>query len=187
MLIVTIPATEIFNNAENVFINIKETKLQLEHSLISLSKWEAEYEKPFLTKDPKTIEETLFYIKCMTINQVDPIVYKAIPQSVIEEVTKYINKKMTATVINDNYIGPNGLSTKTTSKNTIITSEEIYYDMIALQIPVQFEKWHLSRLLTLIKVCSIRNEPPKKMGKQATMRQNSALNAARRAKHRSKG
>ena len=180
MLRVTIPATELWDESKEEFVNTKEQTLQLEHSLVSLSKWESKWCKPFLSKDKKTEEEDLDYIKCMTITQnVDPSVYAFIPNDIREEIKKYINAPMTATWFSDEKGGKSG--------SEQITSELIYYWMIAQNIPFECEKWHLNRLLTLIKVCNIKNQPPKKMGKKAIMSRNSALNAARKKQLNTKG
>lgn len=180
MLRVTIPATELWDESKEEFVNTKEQTLQLEHSLVSLSKWESKWCKPFLSKDTKTEEEDLDYIKCMTITQnVDPSVYEFIPNDIREEIKKYINAPMTATWFSDDKGGKSG--------SEQITSELIYYWMITQNIPFECEKWHLNRLLTLIKVCNIKNQPPKKMGKKAIMSRNSALNAARKKQLNTKG
>ena len=180
MLQITIPAKELWDEAKEEFISTKEQTLQLEHSLISLSKWESKWHKPFLSNDIKTEEETLDYIRCMTITQnVDPMVYKFIPINIREEIIEYINAPMTATWFNNEKHG------KSSSEQT--TSELIYYWMIAQNIPFECEKWHLNRLLTLIKVCNIKNQPPRKMGKKARMSQQAALNAARRKQFNTRG
>lgn len=183
MLRITIPATELWDENKEEFITIKEQTLQLEHSLVSLSKWESKWCKPFLSKDIKTEEETLDYIRCMTITQnVDPNVYNFIPNNIREEIKEYIEAPMTATWFNDDKNGKGG---KGNSEQ--ITSELVYYWMIAQNIPFECEKWHLNRLLTLIKVCNVKNQPPKKMSKKALMSRNAALNAARRKQLNTKG
>ena len=180
MLQITIPETEQWDESKQEFINTKEQTLQLEHSLISLSKWESKWEKPFLKKEEKSHEETIDYIKCMTITQnVDPNVYKFIPLNVREEIKEYINAPMTATWFSEDK------NTKSSSEQ--ITSELIYYWMVAQNIPFECEKWHLNRLITLIKICNIKSQPPKKMGKKAIMSRNAALNAARRKQLNTKG
>ena len=180
MLQITIPSMELWDENKEEFIATKEQTLQLEHSLVSLSKWEAKWHKPFLSKDIKTEEEELDYIKCMTITQnVDPNVYKFIPLNVREEIKEYINAPMTATWFSEDK------NTKSSSEQ--ITSELIYYWMIAQNIPFECEKWHLNRLITLIKICNIKSQPPKKMGKKAIMSRNAALNAARRKQLNTKG
>lgn len=180
MLRITIPATELWDENKEEFINTKEQTLQLEHSLVSLSKWESKWNKPFLSKDTKTEEEELDYIKCMTITQnVDPNVYKFIPLNVREEIKEYINAPMTATWFSEDK------NTKSSSEQ--ITSELIYYWMVAQNIPFECEKWHLNRLITLIKICNIKSQPPKKMGKKAIISRNAALNAARRKQLNTKG
>lgn len=179
MLELIIPAQESFNEQTNEFVYSKECKLTLEHSLVSISKWEAKWEKPFLGKQNKTVEEARDYIRCMTITQnVDPNVYNFLTNENVDMVSKYIEAPMTATWFSD---GDNKPSRE------IITSELIYYWMIALGIPMDCQKWHLNRLLTLIKICNVKAQDPKKMSKSSIMNHNKALNQARRAKSGSKG
>jgi hypothetical protein len=179
MLIITIPATELFNDDTQEFIQTKEQTLQLEHSLVSLSKWESKWHKPFLSKEKKTVAETLDYVKCMTITQnVDPDVYNRLSGENITTINNYIDAPMTATTFSN---------TNTSRSREIITSELIYYWMISLNIPMECQKWHLNRLLTLIRVCNVKNTPPKKMSGKEIMNRNAALNAARRKKLNSKG
>ena len=180
MLRITIPAVELWDEAKQEFISTKEQTLSLEHSLVSLSKWESKWCKPFLTKQEKTFEETLDYIKCMTLTQnVDPEVYKYLTNGNIDEINRYIEAPMTATYFSEDKNG------KTSREQ--ITAEIIYYWMISLNIPFECQKWHLNRLLTLIKVCSIKNTPPKKRSKKEIMSRNAALNAARRKRLNTKG
>lgn len=162
------------------FVEPKTQVLQLEHSLVSMSKWESKWCKPFLSKSSKTSEEMLDYIKCMTITQnVKPETYEHLTQANIEEINAYIQAPMTATTFAEDRDGK--------SNREIVTAELIYYWMIALQIPVEFQKWHLNKLLTLVRVCNIKNAPPKKMSKKDVMSRNAALNAARRKQLNSKG
>lgn len=173
MLQIIIPATELFNEKNGEFVKSKEQILQLEHSLVSLSKWESKWSKPFMTKAEKTLEETIDYIRCMTITQnVDYDVYNCITNEIIKEVSDYIEEPMTATTFGKN----NNISNR-----EIITAEIIYYWMVALTIPFECQKWHLNRLLTLINVCNIKNQPKKKMGKKDLYSQNRAINAARKS------
>jgi len=180
MLRITIPAVEQWDEAKQEFIYTKEQTLSLEHSLVSLSKWESKWCKAFLTKQEKTFEETLDYIKCMTLTQnVDPEVYNYLTNGNINEINEYIEAPMTATYFSDE-------KTSKTSREQI-TAELIYYWMIALNIPFECQKWHLNRLLTLIKVCNIKNQSPKKRSKKDIMSRNAALNAARRKQLNTKG
>lgn len=172
MLKITIPSIEQYDEVNNEFIISKEQILQLEHSLVSLSKWESKWHKPFLSKEEKTVEETIDYIKCMTITQnVDDKVYDNLTNDNIREVRDYIQEPMTATTFHSNSNRPN---------RETITAELIYYYMIALNIPFECQKWHLNKLMTLINVCSIKNEPSKKMSKKEIQSRNKALNDARR-------
>lgn len=179
MLVITIPATkpvESWDELNQEFVQIEGTKeqtLQLEHSLVSISKWESKWCRSFLSKPPATTEETIDYIKCMTITKnVPEKAYEHLTVENVDRIKEYINAPMTATTFADD---------KRRGRNSeIITAELIYYWMISLQIPVEFDKWHINRLLTLIRVCNIKNQPQKKMNKKDIMSRNAALNAARK-------
>jgi len=187
MLQVTIPASESYDEATNTFIYTKEHTLQLEHSLVSLSKWESKWCKPFLSKEPKSVEETMDYIRCMTLTQnVDQSIYSVanFPDTTIKQIQEYINAPMTATWFSEKE------NSKNKKSKEVVTAEVIYYWMIALQIPFECQKWHLNRLMTLIKVCNEKNNAAsgsKKMSKKAIMSQNSSINAARRKAMHSRG
>lgn len=180
MLRITIPAVEQWDEIKQEFLSTKEQTLQLEHSLVSLSKWEAKWCKIFLSKKEKTFEESLDYIKCMTTTQnVDPEVYNGITDENIKSIDEYIDAPMTATSFTDDKI------CKTAKEQ--ISAELIYYWMIALNIPFECQKWHLNRLLTLVRVCNVKNQPAKKTSRREIMSQNAALNAARRKQFNTKG
>lgn len=179
MLKLIIPAREIYNDETNEFYYIKEQTITLEHSLVSLAKWESKWCKPYLSKDPKTVEEALDYIKCMTITQnVDSAVYYSIDNASMEKINDYIEAPMTATWFSEEREAPS---------REIITAEIIYYWMVEFGIPFECQKWHLNRLFTLLKVCSIKKNPPKKMSKRNIMMRNKQLNDARRKASNTKG
>lgn len=180
MLQITIPAVEMWDERTEEFVYPKEQTIQLEHSLLSLSKWESKWGKPFLSKNKLTDEETLDYIRCMTLNHnVPPDTYARLTKENIDQIVDYIGAPMTATTFRED---PNAKKNR-----EIITAELIYYWMIAAGIPNEYEKWHLNRLITLIRVCGIKNAPPKKMSTSEIMRRNAALNASRLAKHNTRG
>lgn len=180
MLQITIPAGEMYDEIKQEFVETKETTLKLEHSLVSLSKWESKWRKPFLTDDQKTIEETIDYIRCMTLTQnVDPNVYRFITNDNIMAVNDYVQTEQTATWFSK--------EDENKRNNRIVTSELIYCWMISLQIPFECRKWHLSRLMTLIKVCNEENKPDKKMSGNDIRKRNREINAARRKAMNSKG
>ena len=180
MLTITIPDRELFDEENNLFLIFKGQSIVIEHSLVSISKWESKWKKPFISDEQKTQNEIIDYIRCMTITQnVDENVYLNVTDNIISEIKNYIDDSMTATWFND--------SKNHHSNNKQITSELIYYWMITLNIPVEFQKWHLNRLLTLIKVCNEENKPPRKSSVRSLMSRNAALNAARRKQLNSKG
>ena len=182
MLTLIVPISpEGWDEAKQEFVEPKTQILQLEHSLISLSKWESKWHKPFYSNKNMTVEETLDYIKCMTLNKnVNSDLYDHITRENINDVMEYIGDPMTATTF--------AKDSKTAGSREVITSELIYYWMIASNIPFDpCEKWHLNRLITLIRVCGVKNTPPKKRSKRDIMSHNAALNASRRRQMNSKG
>ena len=174
---IVVPAKELFDESTNRFINVKETKLVLEHSLLSVSKWEAKYKKPFLVEGAlDTTEKVLYYFECMTISpqNPDPMLYLCLDKDHLDEIMEYINDPMTATWFKDDK------KPKRRPKE-IMTSEVIYWEMIALEIPIEFQKWHLNRLMTLIRVCNEKNNP-EKMSKKDIAAENAAINRQRLAR-----
>lgn len=181
MLVLNIPEKELFDESTDRFIKIKAQTLKLEHSLISISRWESKWMKPFLSKDKKTKEELLDYVECMIINSVyDENVIKYLSAKEINKIIDYIETPMTATTVTFfDYKKPK-------TKEETVTSELIYYWMTVAGIPFECEKWHINRLFALLKICSAKNEPKKKMTKELAQSQ-ASLNARRRAKLKSKG
>lgn len=179
MLEITIPRRTFFKESTSEFIEFNEVKLKLEHSLISLSKWESKIKKPFLSDKNHTKSEMFYYIECMSLDpSIDSMVFKTIPDGFFNTICEYIEDSMTATTISDN---------SKDSNRDIITSELIYYWMIELGIPFECQKWHLNRLLTLIRVCSIKKGPQKKMSRREILEQNRRLNEQRRKQGKTKG
>lgn len=183
MLTVKIEGKEWWDDEAEEFKRIKPKTIQLEHSLISLSKWESKWKKPYLDEDTqKTSEENLDYIRCMIITpNVDPDIVYSLAPSQIMEITKYVNDKMTASWFRET---PGSATRRTGEK---VTSDLIYYWMLVHNIPFECQKWHLNRLLTLIRICNVKAEKPKPMSKSQLAASRASLNAKRRAKHHSKG
>lgn len=176
MLEIIIPGEEYFNEKTERFEYSVETQLILEHSLASLYDWESKWKKPFISKTPKTNEELIDYVRCMTLNKsaVSDKAYDYLTTENLKTVVSYMDDAMTATTIKE--------TRKSSQRNT--TAELLYSYMCSLNIPFECQYWHLNRLLTLIKVCSIEQQPPKKMTQAQVMRQNTALNKARHARRK---
>ena len=180
MLEINIAPIELWDEKNEEFIQIKGGKLVLEHSLVSMSKWEAKWMKPFLSSKEKTIEETIDYVRFMTVSKnVDERVYEYLSDENIRAINEYINQPMTATWFHEEKGGG--------KSNEQITSELVYYWMICFNIPFECQKWHFNRLMTLIRVCEKKNKPPKKMSKKEIMARNNRLNDERRKKLGTKG
>lgn len=180
MLVIEIPPVELWDERLNEFVSFKGQTLHLEHSLISISKWESKWHKPFLDKTEKAYEETIDYVKCMTLTQnVNPDVYRYLTQQNIKQINDYIQDSMTASSVTEDKTHK--------STNEFITSELIYYWMICLNIPFECQKWHLNRLLMLIRISNAKNQKPKKMSKRDLYSRHAAINAANKKRLNTKG
>lgn len=179
MLELTVVMSELYDNVDEQFVNETVT-IQLEHSLVSLSKWESFFKKPFLGKESKTTEETLWYIEAMNLTpEIPPEVFQKLSSENVDSVNRYVSDKMTATWFTER---ANERPTR-----EIITAEIIYYWMISLNVPFECQHWHLNRLLTLVKVCNQKNAPSKKMSRRDAVAQNRSLNAQRKAAMQTSG
>ena len=180
MLRITVPAQEMWDEENEQFVYGDEVTLELEHSLVSLSKWESKYHKAFLTKKEKTAEEHLDYIKCMTLTEdVPDEVYARLTQENVDQIVAYIEDPMSATYYFDDK--------KQSPSRDVMTAEYIYYCMFANGIPLDFENRHLNKLIAIIKMCGLKNSPPKKMSKSDIANRHRQINAANRAKYHTKG
>ena len=179
MLTISLPELEYFDEETQEFIKFEAVELQFEHSLVSLSKWESKHEKPFLDRRDKTEEEIFDYIKCMiSSGGVPEKLFDRLSEQNLSDISAYIDAKMTATWFSDRSVSPS---------REVITSELIYYWMFAQNIPKDCENWHLNRLLTLIRVCNLKSQPPKKMSRAEVAARNRELNAKRRAQFGTSG
>lgn len=179
MLSIVVSGIEVFDNSAQEFATQGDVVLELEHSLVSLSKWESIFEKPFLGKVEKTAEEVLGYIKTMALNEVPEEVFSKLSEDNLKAINEYIEAKMTATWFHE---APGAPATR-----DVITAELIYYWMITFQIPLECEKWHLNRLFTLIRVCNIKQAKPKKMSRSEIASRNRELNAQRKTQLGTRG
>jgi len=173
MLTITVGGTESFDETTDSFVLVGGTEIQLEHSLVSLSKWESIFEKPFLGDDQKSGEEVLTYIKCMCLDDnLAPEVFQQLTEANFKAVNDYLNAKQTATWFADAPGAPRS--------REIITSELIYYWMTAFNIPWEAQEWHLNRLFTLIRICNTKQSKPKKMSRAEEAQRRRDLNEQRK-------
>lgn len=173
MLTITVPGLEVYDEETETFSTIGDIQLQFEHSLLSLSKWESEYQKPFLGKEEKTAEELLGYVKAMIVTpNFPPDIFSKLTQKNLDEINDYINSKQSATTF--------GQMPETKGRGETITSELIYYWMVAFNIPFEVETWHLNRLFSLIRICNVKQSKPKKIPKNQIAARNRELNAQRK-------
>ena len=186
MLKITIGGIEYYDEAEEEFKQVPEYKLQLEHSLVSISKWESRNKKPYLDNDTKmTVSETIDYVRCMNMTQNIPDdAFNQLSRDNIVAINDYINDPMTATTFGTP-IKQTGL--KTGDKEIIKTSEQVYYLMQMYGIPHVCEKWHFNRLMTLIKIHDIKNSPKTKMSRSEIIEENRRRNEERKKKYNTKG
>ena len=175
MLEIDVETEESFDESTQKFV-VKSYRVRLEHSLVSASKWESLWKEAFLGKKDKTLNQTISYVQCMIQNsELPPDVFLKLIQRHLNEIKDYVGDEMTATRLRND---PNASGSGET-----ITTELIYYWMISLSIPVEFENWHLNRLITLIRVVNLKNTPPKKM----TVQERRALNRSRLQQHGTRG
>lgn len=180
MLTITVPEAEFWDEGKEEFVYKKEQVLQLEHSLVSISKWESKWEKAFLGKQRKTEQEIADYVRCMTLTQnVDPEVYSRLSSENYREIQKYIHAPMSATYLPE--------EESSSGQQDVVTAELIYFWMIEYNIPVEFQKWHFNRLWALIRVCSMKKSDPKKKSINQIVQRNRAINATNRARFHSNG
>lgn len=178
MLQITIPARELWDERSERFVNVKETKLTLEHSLVSISKWEAKWHKSFFSEE-KNQEMIIDYIRDMTLTQnVDPNIYNYLSDENLMDIRKYMEDSRTATKF---------FNEQKSSRREVVTSELVYFWMVHWGIPFECQKWHINRLLTLIRICGIKNQPQKKMSQREVLGQYASINAARRKKYNTRG
>ena len=174
MLKITVQATELFDEETSTFSTIGGFELELEHSLLSLSKWESKFKKPFLTDEPKTQEESMYYVEAMVLTRDYPKDFVLnLSKENITQINDYVESTESATTF--------GEMPERKGRGEIITSELIYYWMVAFNIPFECETWHLNRLFSLIRICNIKNSKPKKMSRSEIAARNRELNAQRRA------
>lgn len=181
MLTITIKGDELFDERTAEFFSVDDVVLDLEHSLVSLSKWESIYQKPFLSKrEDRTPEEIQGYIRAMILTPgiTDEILARMSTEN-INAIKDYIESPQSATTFNEMH--------ESKGRGETITSELIYYWMVAFNIPFECEYWHLNRLFSLIRICNIKQEKPKKMSKSAIARQHHELNEQRKAQLGTRG
>lgn len=180
MLRIIVPGDEAFDDSDETFTTVGDVVLELEHSLVSLSKWESKFEKPFLGKEEKTSDEAIGYVIAMTLTpDIPDEIFKRLTEDNFKSINSYLDAKMTATWFSESSNRPD--------TGVVITAELIYYWMTVFQIPFECQHWHLNRLFTLIQICNIKQEKPKKMSRGDIAARNRELNAQRRKQLGTKG
>jgi hypothetical protein len=181
MLTLIVSGEEFFDEASETFLTVGDVTLELEHSLLSLSKWESKFEKAFLGPTPKSHEETIAYVKCMILGECDDAIFNRLTIEHFNQINNYVDSRHSATTFRETPNRP--------GRREVITAELIYYWMVAFNIPFSCESWHLNRLFSLIRICNIKNSSGKesKMSKSEIMARNQALNAERKARLKTTG
>lgn len=179
MLEITVPESELYLSEENRFVTVPSCVLSLEHSLISVAKWESKWHIPYLNASKRTKAQDLDYIRCMVVGPIkNDFVFSALTPENIQQIRNYIDDTMTATTFS---------KTPPSRNKQVVTAEVLYARMFANNIPMECQKWHLNRLLTLIRVCDTASSPPSKMDKKQLAARYAEQNALRRAQHNTKG
>lgn len=177
MLELTVTLKEGYDESIGEFVELSGAVLQLEHSLVSLSKWESKWEKSFLdSKTEKTEEMLLDYIRCMILNEYEEETLQKLTREQVTQINEYINAKRTATWFNER-----PTDGRRAPRAKVITSDLIYYWMVAMTIPFECQTWHLNRLITLIRITEAENKPKERMGRKESMAQHRATNQRRRS------
>lgn len=177
MLKIRVPGGAFYDEVNNKFIDIPPTVLQLENSLLSIRRWESKWNRSWFDDGPKNDKERMDYIRCMVVTpNVNPYVFEIMPDDVKRQIEAYKVSPMTATTFGKD----NNLKKP---KQKFLTAEIVYWWMTEYNIPFECEKWHINQLLTLIRVCSEKKNPPKKMTPKEAREHHRAVNAKRRAKH----
>ena len=179
MLSIKLPENEVFDDNAAKFVRQPELVLQLEHSLLSISKWESAYEKPFLKSERMSQAELLYYIQCMRLDDGHISDLLRLNEKDFKRIGEYMNAKNSSTT----FYEPEESGR---SRGETITSELVYYWMVTFQIPFEAETWHFQRLMALIKICSVKNSN-KKVRRRDVAAQNRALNAQRLAQNGGRG
>jgi hypothetical protein len=180
MLKIIVPGTEMFDDKTQEFTTVDDITLELEHSLVSLSKWESIHEIPFLGRDKKSTEHVVDYIRCMSlVDNIPEEVYTNLSEQNFTEINEYIDAKMTATWFNEAPGAP--------KSREVITAELVYYWMTVFDIPFECQYWHLNRLFTLIRVCNVKSAKPTKMSRSELAARNRELNEQRKAQLGTRG
>lgn len=180
MLTIVVSAVESFDDSKQQFVSEGGTTLELEHSLVSLSKWESQHEKPFLGKEEKTAEEVVSYVKAMTLTPNVPAeIFQQLDQEHFEAINAYIESKQSATWFSEAPGAP--------KSSEVITAELIYYWLTVFNIPFEVENWNLNRLFNLIRICNIKSAKPKKMSRNEQAARQRELNAQRKAQMSTRG
>lgn len=174
MLRIYVPKCELWDEVHEEFIRTKAYTLRLEHSLVSISKWEAKHHISFFVTKLSG-ELLLSYIKCMTLNPDAPDnVYMALTNANLKAILDYINDPMTASKVS--------ADVTRVGRDDYVTSELVYYWMTKYNIPAEYEKWHINRLIMLIRICIEKEKPPKKMTQAELYARHAAINARNKAR-----
>lgn len=176
-LILHVPKRELYDNTTGEFSYLPAVSLELEHSLLSISKWESRWKKSFLNTEKLEGEEFIDYIRCMTLKPVNAEVYLRLTNRNLAAANAYISDPMSATTFTDKR------TNKPVNKKKRVTSEEIYSWLVRYQIPWEAQKWNFNRLMNLLRICEINNDPKSnKMSMKDTYADYKAINAANRAR-----
>jgi hypothetical protein len=173
--------TTLWDEETETFVEHIVSSIDFEHSLASMSKWESKWEQAFLGRTEKTAEQVYDYLSMMCLTPgVTREQILGLSQENFTQINEYIESQQTATKFAEQ---PNRRGS-----GEQITSDLVYYWMVAFRIPWEAQYWHLNKLLALVRICNAKQSgKTQKVPRHDTAQRNRDLNAERRKKYGTSG
>lgn len=180
MITIHFEEMEYYDEQLNRFYTLPPKVVNFEYSLAAVAEWEAIWKIPLLNTE-LGVDSDMFLSLAMCMSDDRELLEYYLDDTEKAELHKYLSDSQTATTINSSQNG------NTTGRGKVYTAEEIYALMFMNGIPIEWESRNLNRLLVILRIISIYQNPPKKMSQQDVMKQNARLNRERKNKYKTKG